>query len=293
MKKINEEAVRRPDESIQEWQQKYQQAEEALKQEKEKIVLLESRTKEMEVQQHSTQTEFGNQLREKDNIITGLRRQSAHQQDEVRQAAEQIDELEEYVKIQESYFADQLVAKEMQLSELTEKHVQEQAEWTAAKAALEQQCSAIQVVSEQRGLELLVVQAKLMQAEGATKAQVTDLRQALADAQFRMTMGEDKIRAILRRHKINTLKMVTESMEKGWKTWSAQAAELQLLRADRENRKAQGHGFFKMTEEAISTIQEDIAKDLSEIAACHQEEVNRLMQEFDKHDIDSCRNMPT
>ena len=41
-----------------------------------------------------------------------------------------------------------------------------------------------------------------------------------------------------------------------------------------------------MTEEAISTIQEDIAKDFSDIAACHQEEVNRLMQEFDKHDID-------
>ena len=67
-------------------------------------------------------------------------------------------------------------------------------------------------------------------------------------------MGEDKIRAILRRHKVNMLKMLMESMEKGWKTWSAQAAELQLLGADMENRKAQGHGFFKMTEEAISTI---------------------------------------
>ena len=74
MKKINEEAVRRPDNSIQEWQQKYQQAEEALKQAKEKAVLLESQTKEMEEQQHSTLTEFGNQLREKDNTITRLRR---------------------------------------------------------------------------------------------------------------------------------------------------------------------------------------------------------------------------
>ena len=126
----------------------------------------------------------------------------------------------------------------------------------------------MEVVSEQRRLELLVVQAKLMQAEGATKAQITDLRQALADAQFQMTMGEDRIRAILRRQKINTLKMVSGSMEKAWKTWSAPAAELQLLRADRENRKAQRHGFFKMTEEAISTIQEDIARDLLEIAAC-------------------------
>ena len=42
-----------------------------------------------------------------------------------------------------------------------------------------------------------------------------------------------------------------------------------------------------MTKEAISIVQEDIAKDLSEIAACHQEEVNRLMQEFNKHDIDT------
>ena len=42
-----------------------------------------------------------------------------------------------------------------------------------------------------------------------------------------------------------------------------------------------------MTENAISTIQEDIAKDLSDIAACHQEEINRLMQEFDKHDIET------
>ena len=61
--------------------------------------MLENRTKTLEEQQHLAQTEFGNQLTEKDNIITGLRRQSTHQQDEVRQAAEQIDELEEYVKI--------------------------------------------------------------------------------------------------------------------------------------------------------------------------------------------------
>ena len=53
----------------------------------------------------------------------------------------------------------------------------------------------------------------------------------------------------------------------------AQAAKLQLRRAERDNRKAQGQGFFKMTEEAISTVQEDIAKDLYEMAACYQEVV--------------------
>ena len=64
----------------------------------------------------------------------------------------------------------------MQLSELTEKHRQEQEEWTSAKTTLEQRCSSVEAVFEQRRPELLVVQDKLMQAEGAIKAQITDLR---------------------------------------------------------------------------------------------------------------------
>ena len=68
------------------------------------------------------------------------------------------------------------------------------------------------------------------------------------------------------------MQLVADSLDKGWKTWSAQATEWQLLRADRENKKAQGHEFFKMTEEAIFTV---------------QEEITWLMDEFDAHDIDT------
>ena len=81
--------------------------------------------------------------------------------------------------------------------------------------------------------------------------------------------------------------MVNESIDKGWKTCLAQAAKLQLRRAERDNRKAQGQGFFKMTEEAISTVQEDIAKDLYDMAVGHREEDSRIMQEFDKHDVNT------
>ena len=86
---------------------------------------------------------------------------------------------------------------------------------------------------------------------------------------------------ILKRHRINTLNMVKEAMDKGWQSWSAQETELQLLRADRENRKAQGHEFLKMSEEAIVT------KDFYEMATYHKEEVTRIMQEFDKHDVNA------
>ena len=100
-------------------------------------------------------------------------------------------------------------------------------------------------------------------------------------------MTKDRVQAIIRRHRLNTLKLVDESLEKGRKIWSAQAAALQVLRADRDNQKAHGSGFFKISEEPIATVQEDIAKDMCEIAAFYKEEINRIMQEFDKHDIDT------
>ena len=132
-----------------------------------------------------------------------------------------------------------------------------------------------------------MAQAKLMQAEGATNAIISELRRTLTKTQFEASMTQENVQAIMRRHRLNTLKLVNESLEKGWQTWSAQAAELQLLRADRENRKVQGKGFLKVSEEAMSTVQEDIAKDLYDMVMYFREEVNRIMQEFDKHDVDT------
>ena len=79
--------------------------------------------------------------------------------------------------------------------------------------------------------------------------------------------------------------MIDDSLAQGWKLWTAQAAELQLLRADKSNRQVQGAGFFKMAQKDIDNIQEDIMKDMDEIAAFYREEIQRIMQEFDKHDI--------
>ena len=42
-----------------------------------------------------------------------------------------------------------------------------------------------------------------------------------------------------------------------------------------------------MSEEAIAAIQADLAHDLYELAASHREEITRLMEEFDAHDIDT------
>ena len=80
---LQQETTRWPLESKQELQQKLQQAEDALKQIEARAEILENRTKTLEDQQHSAQIEFGNQLAEKQDMIRRLRRQLAHQQDEV------------------------------------------------------------------------------------------------------------------------------------------------------------------------------------------------------------------
>ena len=42
-----------------------------------------------------------------------------------------------------------------------------------------------------------------------------------------------------------------------------------------------------MSKEAIKAVQEDLARDLYELAACYREEITHVMEEFDAHDIDS------
>ena len=40
-------------------------------------------------------------------------------------------------------------------------------------------------------------------------------------------------------------------------------------------------------EEAIAKLHEDLTRDLYELFASHREEITRLMEEFDAHDIDT------
>ena len=122
-----------------------------------------------------------------------------------------------------------MVGRDHIIEEINGKIIQQQNDWNAEKEQLEKRCEEIQAVSEKRRLDVLVAQAKLMQAEGETNAVITNLRRTLAIAQFEASMTHDKVQAIMRRHRLNTLKLVNELFEKDWQTWSAQAAELQLL----------------------------------------------------------------
>ena len=88
----------------------------------------------------------------------------------------QVDELEEYVITQEACFTTQLAGRDQIIEEVNNKIIQQQNDWNAEKEKLEKKCAEIQSVSEKRRLDLYIAKAKLMQAEGATNAVITDLR---------------------------------------------------------------------------------------------------------------------
>ena len=75
-------------------------------------------------------------------------------------------------------------------------------------------------------------------------------------------------------------------MEKGWAGWTQQAAELHTFRADHENRTKAGKGFFKLNNESIATVREDLTADYQAVVDRHSEEVVQILEEYSAVDIE-------
>ena len=84
------------------------------------------------------------------------------------------------------------------------------------------------------------------------------LRQEKQEAHAQAQLGVDRIRHIMSAWRDQARTSINECSEKVWKEWSQQAAELQTLPIDTENRKKAGDKFYKMDEESIVTIREEL-----------------------------------
>ena len=76
-------------------------------------------------------------------------------------------------------------------------------------------------------------------------------------------------------------------MHKVWKEWSQQTTELQILRADAENRQNAGKRFYKMDEESIVTIREELSENFFNLAKEHLKEVRGLVERLDDGQLDT------
>ena len=59
--------------------------------------------------------------------------------------------------------------------------------------------------------------------------------------------------------------------------WCGQAAELQVLRADKANRNLKGSGFWKLDKANAEAVQANLKADFQRIAITHHEEIAKLL----------------
>ena len=83
-------------------------------------------------------------------------------------------------------------------------------------------------------------------------------KEAMAE---KVEMDIRRIRIIIRGWRERLHKRLEENTAAIWGRWSKQVAKLQLLCADAENQKKAGDFFYKMDQESIITIREELTED--------------------------------
>ena len=185
----------------------------------------------------------------------------------MKEEQEKIEEPEIYIQQQKQTYSAYIANIDMEKEELPTKYDQ--------LANKYEQVRTTQIVAD----------TKLQFDKASTENRLDDLKQEMATLKYKLNMGEQKVQFKLSRHKEKMRQMIIDLLDKGWKTWSIQAAKLQLLRDDHENKKKQGQAFFKMNEASITTIRDELANDIYELITHHKEEINKLLEEFDDKQI--------
>mgnify|MGYP000067080054 FL=1 len=105
------------------------------------------------------------------------------------------------------------------------------------------------------------------------KQEILNLKNALQQAQNHAQTVKENIRIILQTNREKFSAQLKTAMDKGWEAWAAQTAELHTYRADWQNRKKEGRGFYKLSDETVTIVREDLAKDYRELVEQHSEEL--------------------
>ena len=181
-------------------------------------------------------------------------------------AESKILELREEARKQQQWFDDHLASREelakqaeqilkKQMAGMEEHHQQEKKLWEGIKTQYE------------------------VRAQGHT-AKIKTLKTSLDELRAKTDMGTARVRTLLHTHRTNFEKALTDALANGWAGWAQQAAELHTFRADQENRAKEGKGFFKLDNDSIATVREDLAKDYQALADQHLEEVTQILDAY-------------
>ena len=121
---------------------------------------------------------------------------------------------------------------------------------------------------------------RLEEVKTTYKQEIVDLKKTLQEAQNPSQVTKEHVRIVLHTHREKFTALLKAALEKGWMAWATQAAELHTYRADFVNQKKEGRGFYKLSDDNLASMREDLSKDYRELAAQHSEELSHPLDDF-------------
>jgi hypothetical protein len=114
-----------------------------------------------------------------------------------------------------------------------------------------------------------------------TATLIKQMKEERQEVERRAQMGASRIQDIMRAWLNQTKSLIEDSSIKWWTSWTRNAAELQLLRADAENRRKEGDDYYMLTSEDFTGIRDELAEDFQALADDQLGQVRQLVAQLD------------
>ena len=115
---------------------------------------------------------------------------------------------------------EKVAAPEWLLQTKDDQYLATDARHDKEKAYLQQRNAELAKKYEEKCLTLLVATSNLYDNNVSAQNQINNLLQEIPTLLYQHKMGDDKIKAILHRHKDNMRTMIADTLNEGWTTWS-------------------------------------------------------------------------
>jgi hypothetical protein len=110
----------------------------------------------------------------------------------------------------------------------------------------------------------------------------TENRRLVRELEKGQMLAQANVKRLLQRFREATSAEIQVHTANALKEWCEQAAELQLLRADKANRELRGPGFWKLDKANCEAVQQNLTQDFMRIAMRHREEVKIILEQHDE-----------
>jgi uncharacterized protein YukE len=126
-------------------------------------------------------------------------------------------------------------------------------------------------------LEVLVANEDVWTMRATRDAVMKDNDRLRKEIEQKAFAAQVNLKRILERFREQTRVAIEKATTSTLQSWAEQAAELQVLRADKANRDRRGPGFWKLDKANCEAVQKNLTTDFLRLAESHRVEIARLL----------------